>query len=372
LLDGCLHEIEQLPDQIKANVATTQNVKGNWVTGVMSAVAITAPKKTEIISVPIASPKEHNILVEVDTVGICGTDVHLYEGTSHYVQTGLTKFPIRFGHEWSGVVLACSSIEFEHLVGKRVTGEPFISCGQCLTCRGGHYNLCPSRFELGVRGDYPGAAAKYLSIPATNVHVIPDNVPLNEALLSEPAVTAMHAVERSGLQIAETAAVIGSGTLGLIVLQIARSLGAQISVIGVDEDTLKTAKKLGAAHVYRPEEAPSSNFDVVYEASGSSHIGSLLTRVAANCARIMQIGIPSGPVNNISFGDFVTKGLSLEGILGGVHLMPRTLELISKGIIQPKEMIHAVMPIVEISEAFELVSATGRGKPKILLDMKSL
>ena len=350
----------------------TSTAIGNWVIGDMPAVAITAPKRTEIISVPIALPKDHNILIEMDTVGICGTDVHLYEGTSHYVQTGLTNFPIRFGHEWSGVVLACSSVEFEYLVGKRVTGEPFISCGQCLTCRSGHYNLCPNRFELGVRGEYPGATAKYLSIPATNVHVIPDNVELNEALLAEPAVTAMNAVEKSGLQTGESAAVIGSGTLGLIVLQIAKSVGAEVSVIGVDEDTLNTAKKLGAAHVYHPEEALNDAFDVVFEASGSAQIGPLLTRIAANCARIMQIGIPSGPVNNINFGDFVTKGLSLEGILGGVHLMPRTLELISKGVIKPKEMVHAIMPISQISEAFELVSATGRGKPKILLDMKTL
>ena len=347
-------------------------VSGNWVTGDMPAVVITAPRETKIVSVPIALPKDNNILIEVDTVGICGTDVHLYEGTSHYVKTGLTKFPIRFGHEWSGVVLACSSLKFEYLVGKRVTGEPFISCGQCLTCRAGHYNLCPTRFELGVRGDYPGAGAKYLSIPATNVHVIPDNVELNEALLSEPAVTAMNAIEKSGLQTGEAAVVIGSGTLGLIVLQIALSVGAQVSVIGVDKDTLETAKKLGAANVFHPDDAPSNTYDVVYEASGALQVGPLLTRVAANCARIMQIGIPSEPLNNISFGDFVTKGLSLEGILGGVHLMPRTLGLISKGVIKPKEMVHAIMPISEISEAFELVSATGRGKPKILLDMKTL
>lgn len=369
---GFHQEIVQLLDPIKVNMTSTSAVSANWVIGDMPAVAITAPKRTQTISVPIALPKDHNILIEVDTVGICGTDVHLYEGTSYYVKTGLTKFPIRFGHEWSGVVLACSSFEFKHLVGKRVTGEPFISCGQCLTCRAGYYNLCPTRFELGVRGDYPGAAAKYLSIPATNVHVIPDNVELNEALLSEPAVTAMNAVEKSCLQTGESAAVIGSGTLGLIVLQIARSVGAQVSVIGVDEDTLNTAKKLGAVHVYHPDQAPSNTFDVVYEASGASQIGPLLTRIAANCARIMQIGIPSGPVNNISFGDFVTKGLSLEGILGGVHLMPRTLELISNGVIKPKEMVHAIMPISQISEAFELVSATGRGKPKILLDMKTL
>ena len=372
MLVGSLQEIAQPLDPIKVNMASTSAATGNWVTGSMPAVAITAPKRAEIISVPVALPKDHNVLIEVDTVGICGTDVHLYEGTSHYLQTGLTKFPIRFGHEWSGVVLACSSSEFEHLVGKRVTGEPFISCGQCLTCRAGHYNLCPTRFELGVRGDYPGGAAKYLSIPATNVHVVPDNVELNEALLSEPAVTAMNAVEKSRLQNGESAAVLGSGTLGLIVLQIAQSVGAIVSVIGVDVDTLNTAKKLGAANVYHPDQAPDNAFDVIYEASGSSQIGPLLTRIAANCARIMQIGIPSGPVNNISFGDFVTKGLSLEGILGGVHLMPRTLELISKGVIKPKEMVHAAMPISQISEAVELVSANGRGKPKILLDMKTL
>jgi 2-desacetyl-2-hydroxyethyl bacteriochlorophyllide A dehydrogenase len=345
---------------------------GSWPSGEMPAVVFRAPGVLTVEDVSIPGPAQGQILVRVQCVGICGTDVHLLDGTSAYIRGGLTEYPIRFGHEWGGEVVGVGASVPSDLIGKRVVGEPFLSCGHCLTCRGGHYNLCPNRYELGVRGDVPGAAARYLRVPAANTHVVPDGVETCHALLAEPSVTVLHAFEQGGVQPGEVVAVLGTGTLGLIALQIAVAMGCPVDVIGIDPRGLESARRLGARSAMAPDGAPNDAYAVVIEATGAASIGPLITRIAGIAGRVLQVGIPGRPVDGVDLAAFVSKGLRLSGVLGGVHLMPRALLLIAQGAIRPSQLIEEVIPVAEIERAFRRLHEPERARPKLVVDLSDL
>lgn len=345
---------------------------GNWPTGKMPAIVFRSPGVLAVEDVPIPGPEQGQILVRVECVGICGTDVHLLDGTSAYVLRGLTDYPVRFGHEWGGEVIAVGASVSPDLIGKRAVGEPFLSCGQCLTCRGGHYNLCPNRYELGVRGDVPGAAARYLRVPAANTHLVPEGVETSHALLAEPSVTVLHAFEQGAVQPGELVAVLGTGTLGLLSVQVGVAMGCVVDVIGIDSHGLETARLFGARSAMTPEEAPDDAYAVVIEATGSASIGPLMSRIAGIAGRVLQVGIPGRPVDGVDLAAFVSKGLRLSGVLGGVHLMPRALRLISQGVIRPGELIEEIVPVAAIDRAFRRMREPGRPRPKLLVDLSEL
>ena len=345
------------------------SLNGSWPTGSMAAIAFTQPGVVGMLSVSIPAEEERSVLIRIDAIGICGTDIELMKGTSPNVANGLTTYPIRFGHEWGGTVVAIGARVATLAIGDRVVGEPFISCGHCQVCRGGHYNLCPHRDEVGVMGDVPGGAAQYLRMPAANVHVVPDGVPTSDALLAEPGVTVLNAFRAGRVQPGEALAIIGTGTMGLLAVQIAASMNCEVDVVGSNTSGLNLAMALGARAAYRPDEAPTSSYSQVIEASGGRYVGPLLTSLAGIGGRIMLIGIPDGAVDRIDLSNMVMKGLSIQGVLGGVDLMPRALSLIAKGVINPRLLIDEVLPASEVNRAFERLLSSARSRPKVMLDM---
>lgn len=345
---------------------------GHWPVGVMKALVLEGPGKLGISEVAIPPPEPGHLLAQVSHVGICGTDVHLLSGHSAYVVGGLTTYPIRFGHEWAGRVIAAAEEVDAGLVGETVVGEPFLSCGQCRVCRAGRYNLCPNRFEMGVRGAVPGAAATYLSVPVNNIAVVPDGVPPHLALMAEPSVTVLHAYEAGEVQPGERVAVIGTGAIGLIAVQVGVSMGCEVDAIGVDPAGIDAALGFGARRGLLPDQTAADSYDVVIEASGAGAVGPLVTSLCDIGGRILAVGIPGRPVDGIDIAAFVSKGLSLTGVLGGVHLLPRALQLIAHGAIKPSELLDEILPVSSAAEAFERCAAPGRSHPKVVLDMSTL
>jgi 2-desacetyl-2-hydroxyethyl bacteriochlorophyllide A dehydrogenase len=345
---------------------------GDWPTGTMTALQFAAPGQLEIarVDVPPAAPGQ--VLVKVAYVGICGTDVHLLTGHSAYVAGGLTRYPIRFGHEWAGQVVAVAADLDPSLLGATVVGEPFLSCGQCRTCRSGRYNLCPNRFEMGVRGAVPGAAAEYLRVPLANVAVVPHGVPPELALMAEPSVTVLNSYETAQVQPGERVAVLGTGTIGLIAVQVGVSMGCVVDAIGIDGAGLRAARDQGAHAALHPDDTADDTYDVVLDATGSTAIGPTLTRIAAVGGRVMEIGIPGRPVDGVDLAAFVSKGLTLKGVLGGVHLLPRALRLIAAGAIRPDLLLEGVVPVDQAASAFDRCNAPGRDRPKVVLDLSTL
>ena len=174
------------------------------------------------------------------------------------------------------------------------------------------------------------------------------------------------------VQPGERVVVIGTGAIGLIAVQVGVAMGCQVDVIGIDDAGLRAAEESGAVRAVRPEDAPHDVYDAVIEASGAGAIAPLVTALCAVGGRIMAVGIPGKPVDGVDLAAFVSKGLRLEGVLGGVHLLPRALQLIAQGAIRPELLLEEVLPSAAVAEAFERCAAPGRGRPKVVLDLSTL
>ncbi len=244
------------------------NVLGEWPSGTMDAVEMVAPERLEVVDRPVPPPEHGSVLVDIAYIGICGTDTELLNGRSAFVREGLVTYPIAFGHEWSGTVVAAAEGTGFH-PGDNVVGTPFRTCCVCDACRSGHENVCRNHDEIGVRGTTRGAAAEYLRAPAKSVTKLPEEVSLLDGALVEPSVTAVQAVLRARVRWDDSVAVIGTGTLGLQALQVALHSGAEVHAIGIEPAGLDRAKDLGASWAGTPEETSADRYTVVIEASGA-------------------------------------------------------------------------------------------------------
>jgi 2-desacetyl-2-hydroxyethyl bacteriochlorophyllide A dehydrogenase len=334
----------------------------------MSAVVMAEPNVIVREEHDIPAPLPGHVLVRTAYVGLCGTDTELLKGTSFYVQQGLTRYPFVPGHEYSGVVVAIGPGVDRFAPGDRVVGDPFITCGACRLCRRGRRNLCQNRFEMGVRGNYDGAAADYARVPERNVVKLPESLPLREAPFIESSVTVMSGFQRTRCQFEDRVAVIGTGTLGLVAVQMARALGAQVDAIGVEDDGLALARSLGVSAAVRPEEAERHAYSVVIEASGSAQAAALVPTLLEPAGRAALLGIASGPTSGYDLPQLVTKDAEIHGILGGVGQFERTVELFGAGAIQVAGLIDRVVPSTTAADAYDVLLAGVRARPKVLLE----
>ena len=166
----------------------------------MRAFVVTAPHESAVLDVepPTAGPGQ--VVVDVHRVGVCGTDVEFFTGEMAYLHQGHAHFPLRLGHEWMGVVSSVGDGVDPSWIGRRVTGDTMLGCGLCRLCVTGRQHVCHDRFEIGIRGGWPGALAEQLPVPVTALHALPDSVDDAAGALVEPGGNAMRSVRAAGLE----------------------------------------------------------------------------------------------------------------------------------------------------------------------------
>ncbi|MCU1635289.1 MAG: hypothetical protein JWQ68_528 [Cryobacterium sp.] len=338
-----------------------------WAEGEMDALVFPRARQLEWRRVPIPAEVPGHILVRIDRLGICGTDVHLFTGDIAYMKNGLSAFPFRPGHEWAGTVEAVAPDVTGLAPGDRVVGEPFLSCGHCEQCRRGRRNQCPTRNELGVRGDTPGAAAQYLRIPAENAARFADHVDPAHAVLCEPLVTVLHALSATRLESGESVGVIGTGTLGLLAVQVAHHMGARVEVLGVSE-RMNAAVAMGAERAVLVADAIPDRYDVVLEMSGADGSLAVATRVARGGGRIAQVGMPGSELVPIDAVAVVTKGLQISGVLGGIPFLARAVRLLEQGVVNPEALVDRQISWRHYDQALDLLMRRALDRPKVILD----
>lgn len=341
----------------------------------MKALLLTEYKHLSFEDVPAPEIGPEDVLVRVAVCGVCGSDVHGYDGSS-----GRRIPPIVMGHEAAGTVAAVGAEVTDFKPGDRVTFDSTVYCGHCAYCLRGEVNLCDHRQVIGVScGDYrrAGAFAEYVTVPAHIVYRLPDALSFPEAAMLEAVSVALHAVRVSMLAGGETALVVGAGMIGLLTMQAARAAGCgRVLIADVDASRLKPAEEMGAdaalhlsgADLVREvlRRTGGAGVDVVFEAVGRNET----VAAAIGCVRkggtVTLIG-NIAPEVTLPLQQVVTRQIRLQGTAASAGEYPQAMEWIASGKIKVKPLITAVAPLEEGPQWFARLYAREPNLMKVLL-----
>lgn len=318
----------------------------------------------EIEEGPIA---DNQVRVEVKYCGVCGTDVHIYEGEGG---SSTVKPPIIIGHEFSGVVNAVGKNVKRVQVGDRVAVDPNDMCGECYFCRNAQAHFCMN--AIGVGTTYPGGFAEYMTIREKQVFKIPDSLSFKAAALVEPVSCCLHGIDLCDIKTGQTVLIIGAGPIGLLMLQLAKMSGAgKIIVSEIVPEKRLIALKYGAHIVIDPINedmgavlsANSTNVDCVIECAGTTRTIEQAIQYAGRGATVMMFGLvaPDATVTIKPYEIFL-KEINLKASFINPYTFDRAIEILMLGKIKVDEIITDVISLDEINKVFEDVGFRRRGK----------
>ena len=338
--------------------------------------------------VPTPEPAADEVLIRVAACGICGSDVHGYDGSS-----GRRIPPLVMGHEAAGTIETVGRDVKHFAAGDRVTFDSTVYCGECANCRRGDINLCDRRQVLGVScGDYrrAGAFAEFVAVPARILHRLPESLPFAEAAMLEAVAVAIHAVNLAEISANTTALVIGAGTIGILTMQALRAAGcARVFVTDVDKDRLEMARQLGATETIlaeSPQGPPSKEggykgemaqekilrltggegVDVALEAVGRNETVAAAIDAVRKGGGVVLVG-NIAPNVNLPLQKVVTRQIRLQGSCASAGEYPQAIRWMASGAIRVKPLISAVAPLEEGPKWFERLYAREANLLKVVL-----
>jgi len=340
----------------------------------MKALLLTRYMQLEMAELPETKPEAGEVLIRVAACGICGSDVHGYDGSS-----GRRVPPIVMGHEAAGTVAALGDGVTDFAAGDRVTFDSTVYCGTCAPCRRGEINLCDNRQVLGVScAEYrrAGAFAEYVAVPSRIVYRLPDGLSFAEAAMLEAAAVAVHAVSLAQSFPESTALVVGVGMIGLLAAQALRAAGcSRVFVADVDGSRLKLAQDLGATAVLSAETdiakqvlqlTGGAGADVVVEAVGRTETVTASVESVRRGGTVVLVGNISREVS-IPLQKVVTRQIRLQGSCASAGEYPRAMELLASGAIQVKPLITAIAPLADGPQWFARLHAREPNLMKVVL-----
>jgi len=331
--------------------------------GFVRALVIREPGQAEIRSVPEPVAADGSLLLKVQMVGFCGSDLNSFRG-----KNPLVSFPRIPGHEVSATIVE-GSRQYPCLVaGLNVTLSPYTSCGACASCRRGRPNACQFNETLGVQRD--GALTEYIAMPAERIY--PAKLSLKELCLVEPLTVGFHAVARGRVTAGDTVAVLGCGGVGLGAVAAASFRGAQTIAVDVDDEKLEIARAAGAAHtIHTGREALRETLkeltigrgpDVVIEAIGSAETFHAAVEIAAFTGRVVYIGYVKELVS-YETRLFVLKEID---ILGSRNALPEDFREVIRMLEEHRFPVdEAVSSIVALEEAPQALRAWSENPSRI-------
>ncbi|OLB40039.1 MAG: galactitol-1-phosphate 5-dehydrogenase [Acidobacteria bacterium 13_2_20CM_57_17] len=346
----------------------------------MKALLLSKYRHLEIADLPNPTPGPAEILVKVAACGICGSDVHGYDGSS-----GRRIPPIVMGHEAAGRVAKVGPQVTGWSEGDRVTFDSTISCGACRYCARGEINLCDHRRVLGVScADYScaGAFAEYVIVPQRIVYRLPDSLSFSEAAMLEAVAVAVHAVALSKISSGDRALVLGAGMIGLLTLQALRAAGCStVYVADVDASRLKLAKEVGATETLHATGddlvseilrlTNNAGIDLAVEAVGID----ATVRAAVNSVRkggtVTLVGNIT-PEVTLPLQKAVTRQIRLQGSCASAGEYPKAIELLTSGAIKVKPLITAVAPLDDGPQWFERLYSREPNLMKVVLTPETI
>ncbi|MFC1401613.1 MULTISPECIES: zinc-dependent alcohol dehydrogenase family protein [Streptacidiphilus] len=323
----------------------------------MKAAVISSPGVVRIETVEDPTPGPRDVVVQVAACGLCGTDLHILQG--EFAPT----LPIVPGHEFAGEVVALGSEVRELSVGDRVAADPSLYCHECHYCRLGRNNLCERWAAIGVTA--PGGAAEYAVAPAANCVRLPDHVRTRDAALIEPLSCAVRGYDVLRSRLATQVLIYGSGTMGLMMLELAKRTGAAVvDVVDVNSERLATARSLGcteaatsADEIQRPR-----GWDVVIDATGNQEaIQDALGRVGKG-GTYLQFGVSDYAARaTIEPYRIYNQEITITGSMAVLHSFERAADLFAAGVLDPEVFISDRVPLDDYAAALQQFRA-GKGR----------
>lgn len=340
----------------------------------MKAICLEAIKKLTVTETdPPAITAPDQVIIQVKHVGICGSEIHAFEGTHPY-----RKPPSILGHEMLGFVTEIGSGITTLSVGQRVTVDPQWVCGKCEFCRAGDHNLCPHKLVLGTP-QWPGALGEYILCPADAVYAVPDHLTADQAIIIEPLAVGVHAMKRARIAKGESVLILGNGSIGHVTSAMAHVYGADPIIVGdVQPHCLDNAHLLGATHTIRVDQEDVSarvaeitsgrGVDVVFLTVG---VGELFADAFASVrkqGRIVLIALYKAPVLFDPY-EVIKRDIELIGSTMSTDADVReAIDAIASGKVHPEHIVTHHLPVDAAQRGFELAASKADGAIKVVLD----
>jgi L-iditol 2-dehydrogenase len=342
----------------------------------MKALVLESYNNLVYKEMPEPEYKPNEVLVRVKACGICGSDIHGFDGSS-----GRRNPPLIMGHEASGVIVEVGSSVKNYKVGDRVTFDSTVYDLDDWYTLKGKYNLSDSRMVLGVSPkEYKrhGAFAEYVVVPEHILYHLPDSVTFEQAAMVESVAVAAHAIDLTPINLRDTALVVGTGMIGLFLVQLLKlSNAGTIIAIDIDDQKLALAKKFGADHTFNS--ATDSNIheailalthnrgaDVAFEAVGVSATIKMAIENVRKAATVTLVGNIS-PKVEIPLQAVVTREVRLQGSCAIAGEYGIVLELIEKGLVDVDSLLSATAPLEDGADWFRRLYAKEPGLNKVIL-----
>jgi threonine dehydrogenase-like Zn-dependent dehydrogenase len=336
----------------------------------MKAVRIKEVGKLELIEMDVPTVPANHVLLRVNSISICGTDLHELEGK---VPVILPRIP---GHDFSGTIVEVGKDVHGFEGGHRVVVKPSFPCYACPACKAGFFESCPDTRLIGLNSD--GCFREFIAVPAANLIPLPDPVSFEAASILEPFTVGLNTFRKLKMDVGESITILGQGPIGLGVTRIAALSGAgRIFAVDVRNNVLKIAKEFGATEtiniagenalekILKTTGGPT---DIVIETAGASASVAILPALVKKGGKIVNIGIFKG-IGSIPIEAIVAKGLTIIGVggNGGKGKYEIALRLVEKGVIEPTRLITHRFPFAESLEAFAVARDKSNNSIKVVV-----
>ena len=346
----------------------------------MKSIVLTGLSRIEISDRPV--PEIENpgdVLIRMRSVGVCGSDIHYYR--TGRIGSQVVQFPFVLGHEGAGVIEKTGSGVTALKPGDRVAIDPAMPCHNCDQCRDGRPHTCRNLRFLGCPGQAEGCLSEYIVMPASSCIVLPENVTLDQGALSEPLSIGLYTVRSAGDIKGKAVGILGSGPIGLSVLQSAVAAGAgEVYVTDKIDERLAVASGMGAAWAGNIDttdvvrdilERKPEQLSVVFECCGQQEAADQAVQLLKPGGTLIIIGIPEFERWTFGSDDMRRKEISIRNIRRQNESINDTIQMIASGIIQPDTMQTHNFTLDETAEAFEVVSGYRDGVIKAMIHIQT-
>jgi len=348
----------------------------------VKALIVQSPGIAEIVDVPVPEPGPGEVRARVRYCGVCATDIAIFTGNSSFVDNGWVQYPVRIGHEWSGVIEKIGEGVEGLKPGDNIVAQNGVPCFTCEQCKKGRIDRCPSGRAVGTVGDvWEGAFAEYMIMPAQLVFKLDPKISLKEAALIEPACIAMNGIVQSRYDSDDSILVIGTGPIGLAAVALLKALGCKnVMMSGRRESKLAFAKKMGADYVINTstqdinkvvmERTGDVGVDIVIETSGNLEAFKECFSYVAVGGQVMQVGFYEKLLNDFDVDCIALRGIQLFGIAGmPAEVVKSVIDLMESGKVSFEPLITSVYPFSEVDNAIQKVIENDENRIKVLVEM---